>query len=124
MSLVKSLDMDLALASLRTKNRKSKQEKWTGGRRAKMSFIITRSDLLAPKKEQVDALLPKLLAILRKALGPFGERVRLGDVRLVSTTRGWWTTAVKESNLERRGWTLARGQGQCWEEHALSGHIP
>jgi genetic interactor of prohibitins 3, mitochondrial len=103
MSLVKNLDLKLTLAHLRTRNRRAKADKWSGGRRALMSFIITRSDLLAPQKEQVDALLPKLAAILRKALGSFGDQVRLGDIRLVSTTRGWWTKTVKDKIWEEGG---------------------
>jgi hypothetical protein len=68
-----------------------------------MSFIITRSDLLAPKKEQVDSLMPQLREILRDALGKSGDRARLGNVRLVSSKRGWWTREVKTTIWERGG---------------------
>ena len=68
-----------------------------------MSFIITRSDLLAPKKEQVDGLMPYLLQVLRNALGESAENVRLGNVRCVSSKRGWWTKHVKEDIWNRGG---------------------
>lgn len=68
-----------------------------------MSFIITRSDLLAPKKEQVDSLMPYILKVLRDALGGFAENLRLGNVRCVSSKRGWWTKQVKEDIWNRGG---------------------
>ena len=68
-----------------------------------MSFIITRSDLLAPRKEQVDTLMPYLMEVLRKALGSHAESVRLGNVRCVSAKRGWWTREVKEDVWNRGG---------------------
>ena len=68
-----------------------------------MSFIITRSDLLAPKKEQVDKLMPYLVQVLRDALGKSAENVRLGNVRCVSAKRGWWTKQVKEDIWNRGG---------------------
>ncbi|KAL9065972.1 MAG: hypothetical protein Q9161_007887 [Pseudevernia consocians] len=68
-----------------------------------MSFIITRSDLLAPKKEQVDGLMPHILQVLRDAMGGSAENVRLGNVRCVSSKRGWWTKKVKEDIWNRGG---------------------
>ncbi|KAL8705852.1 MAG: hypothetical protein Q9201_001075 [Fulgogasparrea decipioides] len=68
-----------------------------------MSFIITRSDLLAPQKEQVDKLMPYLVQVLRDALGSIGRNVRLGNVRCVSAKRGWWTKQVKDEIWERGG---------------------
>jgi hypothetical protein len=67
-----------------------------------MSFIIARSDLLAPGKEQVDAMLPKLVEILRDAMGAFGQKARL-HVRCVSSRKGWWNKTVKEEIWERGG---------------------
>ncbi|KAI4256764.1 MAG: hypothetical protein LQ352_001947 [Teloschistes flavicans] len=68
-----------------------------------MSFIITRSDLLAPQKEQVDKLMPYLVQVLRRALGSVGKDVRLGNVHCVSAKRGWWTAHIKEEIRERGG---------------------
>ena len=68
-----------------------------------MSFIITRADLLAPRKEQVDSLMPYLIQVLRDALGGVADNTRLGNVRCVSAKRGWWTSQIKEEIWERGG---------------------
>ncbi|KAL8798595.1 MAG: hypothetical protein Q9182_006530 [Xanthomendoza sp. 2 TL-2023] len=87
----------------RSQNRRAKTRVFHQGRRAEISFIITRSDLLAPQKEQVDALMPYLVQVLRDALGLSGKDVRLGNVRCVSAKRGWWTRQVKEDIWDRGG---------------------
>lgn len=48
--------------------------------------------------------------VLREALGRSGRRVRLGNVRLVSAKRGWWTKAVKEEIWGRggAGWMVGK----------------
>ncbi|KXL48191.1 MAG: hypothetical protein FE78DRAFT_142487, partial [Acidomyces sp. 'richmondensis'] len=81
-----------------------------GHRVAEVSFIITRGDLLAPLKEQVDGLLPYMQEVLRGALGRNGRRVRLGNVRLVSAKRGWWTRLLKEEIWGRggAGWMVGK----------------
>ena len=75
-----------------------------------MSFIITRSDLLAPRKEQVDSLMPYLIEVLRDALGHIAQDVRLGNVRCVSSKRGWWTKEMKEAIWNRggAGWMVGK----------------
>ncbi|KAK1811401.1 Mitochondrial ribosome small subunit biogenesis protein [Friedmanniomyces endolithicus] len=103
LSLIPNLQHALNLPKLRTRNRRSKTIQYTRGRVAEVSFIITRSDLLAPKKEQVDTLMPYLQGVLRDALGRRDAKVRLGNVRCVSSKRGWWTKVVKEEVWERRG---------------------
>ena len=109
MSLIPNLQSALNLPRLRTRNRRSKTIRYLRGRVAEVSFIITRSDLLAPKKEQVDSLMPYLQEVLRDALGRTGKKVRLGNVRCVSAQRGWWTRQVKEEIWERGGAGLERG---------------
>ncbi|KAF1988991.1 hypothetical protein K402DRAFT_391158 [Aulographum hederae CBS 113979] len=96
MSLVPNLTQRLSLSRLRTQNRRSKSNRYVHGRIADMSFIITRSDLLGPTKEHVNKLLPYFQDVLREALGRTGHNVRLGNVSLVSSKRGWWNTAVKK----------------------------
>ena len=103
MSLVPHLEKHLTLARLRTQNRRSKSHKYVAGKEADLSFVITRADLLAPKKEMVDAMLPRLREILRDALGSAGKSYRLGSLRCVSAKRGWWTKTVKEDIWERGG---------------------
>ena len=87
----------------RSQNRRAKHSKFYHGRKAEMSFIITRSDLLAPQKEQVDTMMSYLVEVLRDALGKSAKDVRLGNVRCVSAKRGWWTRQVKEDIWNRGG---------------------
>jgi hypothetical protein len=106
--------------SLRTQNRRAKTVKYQHGRRTEMSFVISRSDLLAPKKEQVDSLMPYLRETLREALGRVGGRVRLGNVHCVSAKRSWWTKELKEKIWERggAGWLVGKvnvGKSQLFE---------
>lgn len=111
LSLIPTLQSSLRIPKLRTKNRRAKHKGWVANDRiAEVSFIITRSDLLAPKKEQVDALMPYIQNVLRDALGRTNKDARLGNVRLVSAKRGWWTKQVKEEIWERggAGWMVGK----------------
>jgi genetic interactor of prohibitins 3, mitochondrial len=103
MSLIPNLQQAFSLSPLRTQNRRAKHQKYVKGRIAEVSFIITRSDLLAPRKEQVDALMPYLTEVLRDALGRSNEKARLGNIKCVSAKRGWWTKDVKETIWKRGG---------------------
>ena len=103
LSYIPQLQQRLELTPQRSQNRRAETRSFIHGRRAEMSFIITRSDLLAPQKEQVDSLMPYLLQVLRDALGPSGKYVRLGNVCCVSAKRGWWTKQVKDVIWERGG---------------------
>lgn len=103
LSLIPSLQRHLWLSPQRSLNRRAQTGHFQHGRKAEMSFIITRSDLLAPRKEQVDSLMPYIVQVLRDALGGSAENVRLGNVRCVSSKRGWWTTQVKEDIWTRGG---------------------
>ncbi|CAD6593039.1 MAG: hypothetical protein ASARMPREDX12_006671 [Alectoria sarmentosa] len=103
LSLIPSLHRSLSAAPQRSLNRRAKTNHYQYGRKAEISFIITRSDLLAPKKEQVDSLMPYILEVLRGALGKSADNARLGNVRCVSSKRGWWTKQVKEDIWNRGG---------------------
>lgn len=103
LSVIPQLQRFLSLSPQRSQNRRAKTSKFYKGRKAEMSFIITRSDLLAPRREQVDALMPYLLEVLREALGPSAKNVRLGNVHCVSSKRGWWTKGLKEDIWNRGG---------------------
>jgi genetic interactor of prohibitins 3, mitochondrial len=92
-----------------------------------MSFIITRSDLLAPRKEQVDQMMPYLLEVLRDALGLSATRVRLGNVYCVSSKRGWWTKKLKEDIWGRGGggWLVGKvnvGKSNLFDSIFPKGH--
>jgi hypothetical protein len=100
LSLIPSIYHRLSLAKPRTQNRRS-QHRFS--QRPTVSFIITRSDLLGPTKEMVDSLMPYFTSVLRTALGRSAEDIRLGNVHLVSSKRGWWTRDIKESIWKRGG---------------------
>ncbi|KAI9844364.1 MAG: hypothetical protein M1838_002209 [Thelocarpon superellum] len=48
-------------------------------------------------------MMPYLVQVLRDALGPAGQDVRLGNVSCVSSRRGWWTQDLKEQVWTRGG---------------------
>lgn len=110
MSLIPNLVSSLDLPRLRTQNRRSKSRQYIRGRTADVSFIITRSDLLAPRKEDVDRMMPYLQEVLRDSLGRAGKNLRLGNVRCVSAKRGWWTPSVKDEIWKRggAGWVVGK----------------
>ncbi|KAF1851975.1 uncharacterized protein K460DRAFT_351831 [Cucurbitaria berberidis CBS 394.84] len=111
LSIIPNLQSSLRIPKLRTQNRRAKHKGWVANDRiAEVSFIITRADLLAPKKEQVDVLMPYFTEVLRDALGRTNNKARLGNVRLVSAKRGWWTKQVKEDIWDRggAGWMVGK----------------
>ena len=100
MSLEPKILSQLSLAKPRSQNRRSQQ---SYPHKPTLSFIITRSDLLAPTKEKVDGMMPYFQSVLRTALGRIGQNLRLGNVHLISAKRGWWTKEIKESIWKRGG---------------------
>jgi len=110
LSLIPVLQRRLSLTPQRSSNRRAKTSRFWHGRKAEMSFVITRSDLLAPRKEQVNSLMPYILRVLRDALAGSAENVRLGNVCCVSSKRGWWTKQVKEDIWNRggAGWMVGK----------------
>jgi hypothetical protein len=120
MSLLPRVNQLLDLMPLRSMNRRSKTSEFVKGQKTEMSFIITRSDLLAPRKDQVDSLMPYLTETLRAALGRQGRNVRLGNVWCVSAKRNWWTKELKEEVWKNGGasWMVGKvnvGKSQLFE---------
>jgi len=110
LSLVPNLTGALSLPRMRTQNRRSKSHRFLHGRTAEVSFVITRSDLLAPTRKQADRLLPYLREVLRDALSSANKNARLGNVYLVSAKRGWWTKELKQQVWEAggAGWLVGK----------------
>lgn len=120
MSLLPKIHSLLHLMPIRSKNRRAMDGKFFHGQKTEMSFIITRSDLLAPTKPQVDRLVPYFRETLRDALGRAGEDLRLGNIRCVSAKRSWWTKELKEDIWKRggAGWLVGKvnvGKSQLFE---------
>ncbi|KKA27692.1 hypothetical protein TD95_002771 [Thielaviopsis punctulata] len=129
MSLVPRLHQIIGDIHLRTRNRRSSPMHFQGDRAITMSFVITRSDLLAPKKEQVDALMPYLREVLRESLGRVGRSVRLGNLWCVSAKRAWWTASLREEIWRRGGalWLIGKinvGKSQLFETVYPKGRLP
>src|SRR5205814_10496765 len=124
LSLMPQLHRLLNVTPQRSLNRRSKTGKYYHGKRAEVSFIITRSDLLAPQKEQVDSLMPYLRMVLRDALGPTGHKIRLGNIRCVSSKRGWWTKVLKEEIWERGGGGWMVGKVNVGKSHLFQSIFP
>ena len=124
LSLIPALQRRLSLAPQRTINRRSQKVRYIQGRKADMSFIVTRSDLLAPKKEQVDQLMPYLVQVLRDALGQMHQEMRLGNVRCVSAKRGWWTKTLKEEVWDRGGGGWMVGKVNVGKSNLLESILP
>ncbi|KAI0861446.1 hypothetical protein F4860DRAFT_476099 [Xylaria cubensis] len=120
MSLLPKISQFLDAMPLRSRNRRSRTGRFYHNRKTEMSFIITRADLLAPTKPQVDTLFPYLREVLRDALGRTGRDIRLGNLRAVSAKRSWWTKELKEDIWKRGGggWMLGKanvGKSQLFE---------
>lgn len=120
MSVLPSIHALLDVMPLRSHNRRSRRGKYYANKKTELSFIIARSDLLAPLKEQVDHLMPYLTETLRDALGRRARDVRLGNIRCVSAKRSWWTKELKEDIWKRGGggWMVGKvnvGKSQLFE---------
>ncbi|KAI0602233.1 hypothetical protein F4775DRAFT_536141 [Biscogniauxia sp. FL1348] len=120
MSVVPRITELLDIMPLRTKNRRAQKQKYYHDQITELSFVVTRSDLLAPTKEQVDKLFPYLQQVLRDLLDSSGKSVRLGNMFAVSSRRSWWTKELRETIWKRggAGWMVGKanvGKSQLFE---------
>jgi len=122
MSLVPRIHELVEAMPLRSRNRRSRREKYYQDRLTELSFVVARSDLLAPTKPGVDRLMPWITSTLRDALGSAGRAVRLGNVHCVSAKRSWWTSELKEAMWRRGGATWMVGKANVGKSYLL-GHI-
>ncbi|KAJ9483884.1 hypothetical protein VN97_g9509 [Penicillium thymicola] len=125
MSLVPRIHWALTLQEQRSRNRRSTNEKYERGRKLpSLSFIITRSDLLAATKEQVDSKMDYIRTELRAALGRSGREARLGNVHMISAHRGWWTKEVKEEIREHGGGIWVVGKANVGKSSFIEACFP
>ncbi|KAI9770732.1 MAG: hypothetical protein M1840_002982 [Geoglossum simile] len=124
LSLIPNIHSLLSATPQRSRNRRSKTGKFYKDKSTSLSFIITRSDLLAPTKEQVDSLMPHLIQILRESLGPAGNHVRLGNIQCVSSKRGWWTKDIKEAIWNRNGGSWMVGKVNVGKSNLFEAVFP
>ncbi|KAJ5621782.1 hypothetical protein N7528_006565 [Penicillium herquei] len=125
MSLVPRIHEALSAMEQRSRNRRSATEKYSHGRKLPtVSFIITRSDLLAATKDQVDSKMEYFRTVLREALGRSGKDVRMGNVHMISAHRGWWTKQVKEEIAEHGGGIWVVGKANVGKSSFIEACFP
>ncbi|KAH0544834.1 hypothetical protein FGG08_001063 [Glutinoglossum americanum] len=124
LSLIPNIHRLLSAAPQRSKNRRSKTGKFYKDKNISLNFVITRSDLLAPKKEQVDSLMPYFIRVLRDSLGSAGDDIRLGNVKCVSAKRGWWTKDMKEAIWNRNGGSWMVGRANVGKSNLFEAVFP
>lgn len=124
MSLLPRIDDLMEAMPLRSQNRRSRNAKYFANKKTEVSFVITRSDLLGPRKEDVDHLMPWIRQTLRDALGRRGHNVRLGSVRCVSAKRSWWTRELKEEIFKRGGAAWMVGKANVGKSNLYSAVFP
>lgn len=111
MSLIRGIYDVLSIKEQRSRNRRSKTEKYKGGRKMPdITFVITRADLLAPRPEMVDSKMEYMRAVLRDAIWNEPEDVRLGNVHMISCFRGWRSSQLRELVGKRGGgaWVVGK----------------
>lgn len=89
-----------------------------------LSFIITRSDLLAATKDQVDSKMQYVRSVLRHAMGKAAKDTRLGNVHMISAHRGWWTKQVKEEMREHGGGIWVVGKANVGKSSFIEACFP
>lgn len=125
MSLIPNIYEALDLQDQRSRNRRSKTEKYKYGKKmTTISFVITRADLLAATKEQVDSLMKRIREIILKVMGMKREDVRLGNVHMISAHRGWWTTRVKEEIRQHGGGVWIVGKANVGKSSFIEACFP
>ncbi|KAF7713662.1 Uncharacterized protein PECH_001135 [Penicillium ucsense] len=125
MSLIPRIHATLDAQEQRSKNRRATNEKYSSGRKLPtLSFVITRADLLAATKEQVDSKMEYIRNVLRDALGKAGRDVRLGNVHMISAHRGWWTKQVKEEIKEHGGGIWVVGKANVGKSSFIEACFP
>ncbi|CAK7273107.1 Mitochondrial ribosome small subunit bioproteinsis protein [Sporothrix epigloea] len=124
MSLLPRISSLLDTMPLRSRNRRSRHARFYDGRLTELSFVITRSDLFAPRRDQVDRLMPWIRENLRDALGRAGRDVRLGNVRCVSARRNWWTPELKEEIWKRGGANWLVGKANVGKSYLVHHVFP
>ncbi|KAL4778806.1 telomere stability and silencing-domain-containing protein [Aspergillus varians] len=125
MSLVDGIYEELAIQEQRSRNRRSATEKYKHGKKLPtISFVITRSDLLAPTKELVDSKMEYFRSILREKLNISAAEFRMGNVHMVSAHRGWWTKKVKEEMREHGGGVWIVGKANAGKSSFVEACFP
>lgn len=123
MSLLLKLP-ELLNTPLRSRNRRSRAGRFYHDQKTEMSFIITRADLLAPTLPQLNSIHPYLVEVLRDALAPYRQSIRLGKVLAVSAKRSWWIKPVTSEIWERGGGNWLVGKANVGKSQLFGAVFP
>lgn len=125
LSAVTNIHRHLDVQKLRSRNRRAKTNRFHHGKGvADLHIVVTRADLLAPLSDQVDKLMPVMLEALRDALGSKGQRLRLGNVHMVSAHRGWRTKDIKNQIWKHGGAVWMVGRTNVGKSNLISQVFP
>ena len=125
LSMITNIHRQLDVQPLRSRRRRAKHHRFRHSRAmADLHIVITRADLLAPLAEQVDKLMPVMVEALRDALGSKGQRLRLGNVHMVSAHRGWRTKDIKEQIWKHGGAVWMVGKTNVGKSNLISQVFP
>ncbi|KAL3446570.1 hypothetical protein BJX65DRAFT_278791 [Aspergillus insuetus] len=125
MSLVDGIYEELSIQEQRSHNRRAAMHKYKYGRKLPtISFIITRSDLLAPTKELADSKMEYVRSVLREKLRISNEDFRMGNVHMISAQRGWWTSKVKEEMRDHGGGLWIVGKANVGKSSFVEACLP
>ncbi|RAL09641.1 uncharacterized protein BO97DRAFT_395961 [Aspergillus homomorphus CBS 101889] len=124
MSFIDNIHEALNIMSPRSKNRRSATQEYRSSKKLPtLSIVITRSDLLAPTKEQVDSKMQYVRDMLRTRLG-LSQGFRLGNVHMISAHRGWWTKDVKEEIRNHVGGVWVVGKANVGKSSFIEACFP
>ncbi|KAL3461358.1 telomere stability and silencing-domain-containing protein [Aspergillus heterothallicus] len=125
MSVVDGIYEELSIQEQRSHNRRATMHKYKHGMKLPtISFIITRSDLLAPTKELADSKMEYVRSILREKLKIPREEFRMGNVHMISAQRGWWTAKVKEEMRDHGGGLWIVGKANVGKSSFVEACLP
>ncbi|KAL2853785.1 hypothetical protein BJY01DRAFT_57402 [Aspergillus pseudoustus] len=125
MSVVDGIYEELSIQEQRSHNRRAAMHKYKHGRKLPtISFIITRSDLLAPTKDLADSKMEYIRSILREKLRIPSEDFRMGNIHMISAQRGWWTTKVKEEMRDHGGGLWIVGKANVGKSSFVEACLP
>ncbi|KAM5443338.1 Mitochondrial ribosome small subunit biogenesis protein [Microsporum ferrugineum] len=125
LSVISNLDRHVPLQPQRSQNRRSHTKKYGSSRHlSEPNFIITRADLLSNVKPQADSLMKDMVEILRQNLDRKEHGIRLGNVHMVSSYRGWWTKEIKEDIWNRGGGVWMVGKVNVGKSKLITSVFP
>ncbi|EFQ97322.1 hypothetical protein MGYG_00362 [Nannizzia gypsea CBS 118893] len=125
LSVIPNLEKYVPLQPQRSQNRRSHTKKYGSSRYlAELNFVITRADLLSNVKPQADSLMKNMVEILRQTLDRKEHGIRLGNVHMVSSYRGWWTKEIKEDIWNQGGGVWMVGKANVGKSKLITSVFP